>query len=500
MKRNRLQHLVAAAMIFVMLFAVCLPAMASSGAEKTSYTVFTTFFADPNYPLDGGEGKPIILAKAATDGIENFDFIPQGQVADGYYDRLNIMAASNQLPDVFMIDTVTAANFAKQKLLLDLTDLAAEYIPNLAKYGRQSEIDAYKVDGRLYALPSVYLDGDINSPNVSSFIIRQDWLDELGLASPDTLEDLENALRAFKAKNPDTIPYVAHKTDSFAGIFGAFGVITNFWMERDGKLQHGSTLPEVKEALALLNKWYNEGLIDHDYLTNDTQLASQKFFSGQSGLYNSSIWDTDPRGTNYKALLESDPKTNIVSIVAPAGPDGLRGYPESAPGQRVIAFSSKIKNPELICKYINWIIDPSENGGHLLITYGVEGTDYTYDAVNDRINQITANPELVKKGFQNQLRWIQLTDRRWMLPESGANIPVASKYVHVNAFWAKTQGIIDHPELFNMDVFNEYMAKIITGSLPVDAFDEYVKKFNNAGGAEVTEEVNAVWLANQMAK
>ena len=39
------------------------------------------------------------------------------------------------------------------------------------------------------------------------------------------------------------------------------------------------------------------------------------------------------------------------------------------------------------------------------------------------------------------------------------------------------------------------MTKIITGELSINAFDEFVKKWNESGGAEVTRRVRE-WYAN----
>ena len=50
----------------------------------------------------------------------------------------------------------------------------------------------------------------------------------------------------------------------------------------------------------------------------------------------------------------------------------------------------------------------------------------------------------------------------------------------------------DYPDLYTV-LWAEYFTKIITGALPVEAFDEYVEKFYAQGGNELTEQVNAVW-------
>ena len=42
----------------------------------------------------------------------------------------------------------------------------------------------------------------------------------------------------------------------------------------------------------------------------------------------------------------------------------------------------------------------------------------------------------------------------------------------------------------------EYFMKIATGALPLEAFDEYLRKFDELGGNEVVAAVNE-WYANR---
>lgn len=467
-------------------------------AEKVVFNIYKNA-AIPEYPSDGGRAKKMILEKAAQAGITNFDYNVTLIGGKEYFDKLNILAASNQLPDYFMTNIDTLTRFADQGLIQKL-DGYLKNMPLSKKMMRQNDLDALTYKDALYAFPVGYRAEPINGSNTRCLILRQDWLDNVGLKAPTTIDELYNVLKAFKTKDPDkngkddTSGYVAEKATIFDPIMGAFGVIPNFWFERDGMLKHGSVLPEIKDALAVLQKWYTEGLIDPDVFTTDAKLAEQKFVNSKLGVYEATAFTANPNNPDYAALLKATPSAKVTAILPPKGPSGKQGLAEVAPGYaNIYSISSKCKNAELLCKFLNWMSDDSATGGFYLITYGVEGEHYTYDKDKNTVSQKVDYSVLYKDGFSNPVRFLQIVDRRWMVPEALTAMEAANKYFIPNKYWGVTPGMKDYPDLFgtNAKIYSEYMSKIITGSLPVSAYDDYVKKFYQQGGKIVEEQVNA---------
>src|SRR5699024_5454331 len=113
---------------------------------------------------------------------------------------------------------------------------------------------------------------------------RQDWLDNLGLEPPQTIEDFKEIAKAFVEEDPDgngeddTIGLAGPDTSNklyanflestnnlygFDGVFSALHAYPGYWLEDDdGQPVYGSTLPETKEALSVLRDMYSEGSID----------------------------------------------------------------------------------------------------------------------------------------------------------------------------------------------------------------------------------------------
>lgn len=83
-------------------------------------------------------------------------------------------------------------------MLLDLTDLLQEYVPD---YYREFVTNPNWVkfattdDGTIGA---IYCFNAVELGLSSGNFIRQDWLDELGLEAPVTIDDYHDVLTAFK--------------------------------------------------------------------------------------------------------------------------------------------------------------------------------------------------------------------------------------------------------------------------------------------------------------
>lgn len=119
-------------------------------------------------------------------------------------------------------------------------------------------------------------------------VIRKDWLDELGLPVPETIDEWTTTLKAFKEKKGAAAPI------SFVGkprvfnelgngaFIGAFGVTRDFYLE-DGKVKFGPAEPGYKEFLSLFHQWYADGLLDKDVATVDSKVMDANITSGATG-------------------------------------------------------------------------------------------------------------------------------------------------------------------------------------------------------------------------
>ena len=115
------------------------------------------------------------------------------------------LAAGMNLADIMRVPVVTGAltRYAEEELFVDLTPyINEETTPNIIKrFEESSYLQAITTapDGKIYGLP--YTEIGTNDIMINWVDIRQDWLDNLGLEMPTTLEEYHDVLVAFKEQD-----------------------------------------------------------------------------------------------------------------------------------------------------------------------------------------------------------------------------------------------------------------------------------------------------------
>ena len=162
---------------------------------------------------------------------------------------LSLLIASGQMPDIVEYQWSTynnggASKSLKEQIILPLGDLIEKNAPNLKKYLSENP-DVNKMvqtaDGEYYVFP--FIRGDERLLVSTGTMIRNDWLDELGMDMPKSVDELELVLKAFKEKKGADKPlsFNPYSMDIFFGNFSAAGA---FYLEND-KVAYG---PLTKNA------------------------------------------------------------------------------------------------------------------------------------------------------------------------------------------------------------------------------------------------------------
>ena len=139
-------------------------------------------------------------------------------------------------------------------------------------------LDNVTFDGRLMAFPETNIE---DGPNM--IWLRKDWMDQLNLSAPKTMDDVEYIVRQFIEQDPggngvgNTIGIVCDS--DLTGecgysyeyqldiIFALYGAYPKQWIyNKDNEVVYGSIQPEVKEALNKINQLYTDGIIDNHFL------------------------------------------------------------------------------------------------------------------------------------------------------------------------------------------------------------------------------------------
>nr|AFK65433.1 family 1 extracellular solute-binding protein [Paenibacillus mucilaginosus K02] len=414
--------------------------------------------------------------------------------------KFSLLLASGELPDIFLNTWLQYPGgpdkAVEQGYILKLNDLIDQHAPNLKKALQEHpEIDKMiKTDnGTYYAFPFIRSEAGrvYGGP-----IIRKDWLDELGLSVPETIDEWHTVLKAFKEKKNAAAP-VTFRTmflgERTAGFAGAYGVMGNYYV-KNGKVVYGYLEPEYKEYLKTMNQWYKEGLIDKDFASIDAATVDKKMTSGVSG----ATFGWQFYIEKYNAAAQAaDPKANYVAAPYPVLKKGTKpefGQLDNAyAGTSSAAISAKTKNVEAAMRWLDYAY--SEEGS-MLNTFGIEGVTYVLkDGKPVYKDLVVKNPE----GLGS--------DQVMMQYAHGTNFPMIQRDNHLPAKYQQTKDALDiwrntnhaqhllppvTPTAEEADemasIMNDINAlvkeaelKIILGAEPVEAYDKYVEQMKGLG-------------------
>ena len=243
--------------------------------------------------------------------LDNFNIkvVADWTAAQGndFTQKVALCIASNSLPDAVVTGRQYMLQAAKSDMLYDMTELFDLYCSPQAKgimdstEGRAYEDATY--DGKMVALLGI----EVECGGISNLNIRKDWLDELGLEVPTTLDEIEEVAKVFLEKKPagdETIailgpsksmgPYNTFQGSAgtpygFDPVFSAYDVYPGYWLEdEEGTVTYGSTDEKMKDALGRLASWYEQGLIDPEMGTRDT--PAEMINAGKVGMFFGPWW------------------------------------------------------------------------------------------------------------------------------------------------------------------------------------------------------------------
>lgn len=453
----------------------------------------------------------------------------------GYTDKLNVTIASGDLPDFFKVNATQFKQLADAGSLADLTEVYNKFASPLLKSKLNEDgginIKAATVDGKMMALPYVTATMD----QAGMIYLRKDWLDNLGLAPPKTMDDVVAISKAFKNNDPDK----NGKADTVGlgvtnSIFSGFGGLNYFlnsyhaygkmWIEdprNKGKLVYGAVQPEAKKALSKLQEMYKAGEIDKEFSVKTTTQLTDDMVAGKIGM----LFGTMANPINYfSKSVAKDPKAKWEMYpLASADNEPVRSQISSGIGTFWVA-SKKSKHPDALVKTMDAFVqklfgEKSEfkymyDGPKLefhtfkymdVQAWGARKNLDAYLAVNAALksNDTTKlNPE--QKGYYDQIKQYQGGDASqwgtWKVFGPEGTLGLLEKIVKENGmypdqyFSVPTDLMVQRQNTLS-DLLNETYMKIILGD-SVDTFDAMVTKWNQLGGEEMTKQVND-WNAKQ---
>jgi putative aldouronate transport system substrate-binding protein len=315
-------------------------------------------------------------------------------------EQFNLLIASGDLPDMIEHNWLTKYPGGPENAITDgvitpLNDLVEKYAPNLRAIITKDPNLAkeFKTDsGNLYVFP--FLRGAKEIAVFMGPMLRKDWLDELGLQIPETIDEWYNVLKAFKAKGVETplaLRSFLSMTKKSSCFVGAYGIKADFYIE-NGEIVYGPIQPAFKDYLSTMRKWYVEGLLDQDFATTDNTALNAKLLSSKVGAV------VAYAGGNMGIFLDStrqeNPEYDLIGAPNPVLNKGDRpkfGHLDPLySGTASVAITADSKNKELCAHWLDYAYGEE---GHMLFNFGIEGVSYVMENGYPRYTElITNNP------------------------------------------------------------------------------------------------------------
>ena len=354
--------------------------------QETESAEAPTIYFEGFMPWIGGAGK-VASTDEALEKVQNYVIeqcgvkpVPVLLPSGSEQEKLNLLISdpSEQLDIIMMNPTWESwGRLAENGQIVPLNDLLDEYGQDI-KEAFSGDLEwlldpMTDEDGNIWALPRAL------ETTSSPTYIRKDWLDQTGLDMPETFDELEEVLAAFKeadfAGNGQTIPLLVVNEGGFNyGITSGFTKYGyGYWMdEQDSLIKPAVLQPGFEECLERVNTWYEEGYMHPDSFTLAWSDFEDLFMADRVGVIIGSYGVTANNLANLQAL---DPEAEYVYADGIQGPQGFMETREKASNSGMM-ITAKSQNPEACMKLLNWVVADSSN--FLTMMYGIEGEGWRW--------------------------------------------------------------------------------------------------------------------------
>ena len=441
--------------------------------------------------------------EAATGCSIDFNMLGEATAEE----KTNIMLASGDMTDFYTGlgsygNNLTGA--IHDGILFDMAPMLEEYAPDykaLLDSDAELAASATNPDGTISMFVSQA--ADVVEKGI---LIRQDWLDKLGLEAPTNREALEDILHQFQSEMGASMPILMN-FGLETGLSGSFNVSYAGMRSMDYQL----TEPNGKEVVACfasenfieylvyLNHLYNDGLITDDFMSTGREYGNweSSYYSGKCGVWSDGFRELDPANRS-----NADDPNYMVSPIALTDYDCHVAERSTASMNGMLFLTTACEKPELAMEMINYCYttDGRHNG-----LYGMEGEGYTL--TDDGKVQLTEN--LINNpnwSLNNALLWYGAA--QWMPTCTDMEyyeLIGAKESIDGIKYWTDNGGdkamklpagvslSAEANTEFNnlasdvLTLFSEGAVRVVTGTLDEAGYRALIEDANGMGLARMTE-------------
>lgn len=484
--------------------ALTLTACGSGGNEAATSDLGTannpiTWMAALHTPTtpdpDGPIGKALEQVTGATFEMQWF---PDASKEE----KINASLASGALADIVTLSTISSTS-VRTALTSGMFWEVEEYLkdyPNLAKIPEKT-IEAARINGKLYGVPIV-------KPGARyGVLVRQDWLDNLGLQVPHTLDELANVARAFATQDPDgngkddTVGFYDREESflvGFRSLAGYFGAGNTFQVTPDEQIVPAFGSDEFKKAMEWYRGLYEDGAINQEFITVQKSNQQDGLARGKGGIAVTGLFEA----RNYLALAQNaDPNTPmrwalINDLTWGDVPRRIISDTNGGMGGWLAIPTSEVKTEAELKTVLGFLDKLSGEEAFHLMTNGIEGTHFSVDA--DGVVTITdktlweqqvqpygsSRPNETVVTFKSNVPYVN---------ESNELMSENEEFMVINPAQSLTSATFDMQwstiQRDANDAYNRYMS----GQLDMAGYEASIEKLGGQGLDKIVEEFSAAY-------
>lgn len=426
--------------------------------------------------------------------------------------KLTLLLASGDIPDIINWYSDSMENkMVSAGLLLPLNKYWDEYED--IKKSRSSETwdTMTSSDGNIYSIG-----WNMERQGSNGLAYRQDWLDNLDLEIPTTLDEYFQVALMFSRNDPDgngvDDTYAMGGYQDITGktvgagawwdhIWGAFGALPNHWMEERGTITNGSVSPAMKDAIKYLRKMYFQGLIDPEFVTDNSKRWKTKVKSGVygAGVAKLQLFDKNNQNNYYIPFKQKNPQGYFMP-----GPI-LKGGSRKPLGVRAISKKGWLRtgiwkdspNVEAALRLLNWTVSKENNR---FLNYGIEEEHHTVNA-DGKVKKLVDTAEEKLLGLtQFYMAYDNLIDHTSLeYREAGEFFNKTASPDALDGIYVKELTTVY--ERLKDQTNQAFITMIVGEDIDVDReFEKFVNDWNRSGGKDLTVAVNAAYKKKRSLK
>jgi putative aldouronate transport system substrate-binding protein len=358
----------------------------NQGDQKEDLTpmTFSFFSSDPNANWNKMQDEVGKVITEKTGVTLNAEFAV-GDPAQ----KVGLIASSGEYPDLISAKG-DVSKLVDAGAMIDLTDLIDKYAPNIKKvYGDQMKRLRYSnEDKSIYVIPTYGAVGQTYFNAGGGFELQHDVVKELGYPKIRTVQDYENAIKAYKEKHPtiDGKPTIGVSLNAddwhmYISVTNP-GTITTGGQASSGeyyidpktyKVTYHYRRPEEKQYFKWLNHMNAIGLLDPESFVQKFDQYNAKIASGRVlGLIDAD-WDYGDGEKALKAAGKFERTYGHYPVTMSEEFKDSSFQPTGFLAGWGVGITKACKDPIRAIKFLDYL---ASDEGQVLINWGIEGKHY----------------------------------------------------------------------------------------------------------------------------